>query len=324
MMKLLQKAVIAAGIVVAVGSQVQAQDWPSKPIELVSVGAAGGSTDNVWRVIADSVTKTLGQAIAVNYKPGGGGHIAGEYTARQPADGYSFMLTTIHTHGITPNIYKSLKYNPIEDLRGVARLVTLPNVLYANSNLPINSVQNLIAYAKANPGKINYASSSLGASTHMSMVLFSQKAGIEMNHIPYKASAPAVQGILSGEADISFENLSAVMSQISAKTVKALAVSSAKRWPELPDVPTVAEAGLPGFEVSSWFGIVAPKGTPDAIVDKFSAAVEAALKDPANAQKMHMIGAEAAYLGPTDMDKMIREEVGRWKPVVEASGVKPE
>ncbi len=323
MKNFLKPALIVCGFS-AMAAAVQAQEWPSKPIELVSVGAAGGSTDTVWRVIGDEVTKTVGQPIVVNYKPGGGGHIAGEYTARKPADGYTFMLTTIHTHSITPNIYKNLNYDPIQDLRGVARLVTLPNILYANENLPVNSVKELIDYAKANPGKINYASSSLGASTHMSTVLFSQKAGIEMNHIPYKASAPAVQGILTGEADISFENLSAVMAQITAKKVKALAVTSAKRWPDLPDVPTVAEAGVPGFEVSSWFGIVAPKGTPDAIVEKFSAAIGEALKNPEFEKKMHAIGAESAYLGPADMDKMIMEEVARWKPVVEASGVKPE
>ena len=322
-MKTLLTITLMAGGLAAFAAAAEAQDWPLKPIELVSVGAAGGSTDTVWRVIGDEVSKTLGQPIVVNYKPGGGG-IAGEYTAHKPADGYTFMLTTIHTHSITPNIYKNLNYNPIEDLRGVARLVTLPNILYANENLPVNSVKELIDYAKANPGKINYASSGLGASTHMSAVLFSQKAGIEMSHIPYKASAPAVQGILTGEADISFENLSAVMAQITAKQVNALAVTSSTRWPELPDVPTVAEAGVPGFEVSSWFGIVAPKGTPDAIVAKFSDAISQALKNPDFDKKMRTIGAVSAYLGPADMDKMIKEEVARWKPVVEASGVKPE
>lgn len=323
-MKAILHRLLLAAFAASATSAAQAADWPSKPIELVSVGAAGGSTDTVWRVIGDAVTKTLGQPVVVNYKPGGGGNIAGEFTARRPADGYTFMVTTIQTHGIAPNIYKNLNYNPVGDLRGVSRLVILPNVLYANNNLPITSVKELIDYAKANPGTVNYASSSLGASTHMSMVLFSQLAGVEMNHIPYKASAPAVQGVLSGEADISFENLSAVMSQISAKAVKAIAVSSATRWPELPDVPTVAEAGLPGFEASSWFGIVAPRATPDAIVEKFAAAVEQALKDPALVQRMRQIGAEPAYLNPADTDKFIKDEVARWKPVVEASGVKLE
>lgn len=323
-MKRLLLTLIPVALGTGIATVAQADGWPSKPIELVSVGAAGGSTDAVWRVIGDTVSKTLGQPVVVNYKPGGGGNIAGEYTARRPADGYTFMVTTIQTHGIAPNIYKNLKYDPVHDLRGVARLVTLPNILYANNNLPINSVKDLIAYAKANPGKVNYASSSLGASTHMSMVLFAQKAGVDMNHIPYKASAPAVQGVLSGEADVSFENLSAVMSQISAKSVKALAVSSATRWPELPDVPTVAEAGVPGYDASSWFGIVAARATPDDIVEKFAAAVGQALNDPSLAQRMRQIGAQPAYLNPTETDTFIKNEVARWKPVVEASGVQPE
>lgn len=323
-MRLVGKIAAAAAGLLALSVAASAQQWPSKPIELVSVGAAGGSTDAVWRVIADSVTKTLGQQIVVNYKPGAGGHIAGEYAARQPADGYTFLLTTIHTHSITPNIYKSLNYDPIEDLKGVARMVILPNVLYANKNLPVNSVKELVDYAKANPGKVNYASSGLGASTHMSAVLFSQKAGIEMTHIPYKASAPAVQGMLSGEADISFENLSAVMPHIQAGSVKALAVTTATRWRELPDTPTVDEAGVPGFEVASWFGLVAPKGTPDEIVARFAAAVETALNDPELAERMRVSGAEPAYLDPKATDEMIRTEVARWKPVVEASGVKQE
>lgn len=301
-----------------------ADTWPSKPIELVSVGAAGGSTDTVWRVIAEAVSATLGQQILVNYKPGGGGNIAGEYAASKPGDGYTFMMTTMHTHGIAPNIFKNLNYDPVEDLRGVARLVNSANVLYANDNLPVSSVAELVAYAKANPGAVNYATSSIGTSGHMSTVLFSQMTGIEMTNIPYKASAPAVQGMLAGEADVSFENLSAILPHIKAGSVKPLAVTTATRWPDLPDVPTVAEAGVPGFEVSSWFAIVAPRSTPDDIVEKFSNAVRAALEDPALSERMLLAGAIPVWSGPTEMDALIRAEVARWKPVVEAGGVTQE
>jgi len=315
-------ALAAASMLVA--GDATAQEWPSKPIELVSVGAAGGSTDTVWRVLENSVIRTLGQQVVVNYKPGGGGNIAGEYVAKSNPDGYTFMLTTIHTHGIAPNVFKNLNYDPVEDLKGVARMVVLPNVLYANNNLPINSVKELIEYAKENPGKVNYASSSIGASTHLSAELFALQTGVEMMHVPYKASAPAVQGMLSGEADISFENLSAVMPHIQAGTVKALAVTTGGRWHDLPDTPTMVEAGVEGYEVASWFGIVAPRETPDDIVARFADAIRIALEDQDTVARMLAAGAQPAYLGPQETEDLIRAEVARWKPVVEAAGVTAE
>ena len=323
MRKLLIAAAIAAGLT-TLGQPVQAADWPTKPIEMIGQGAPGGSSDNVWRAIAESVVKTLGQQINNTYKPGSGGNIACEYASHQAPDGYTFVIVTIASQGIGPHLYKNLKYDPINDLTHVARMTTLPNLLYANKDFPANSVQELIAYAKANPGKVDYASSGAGTSPHMSAVLFSQQAKVEMSHIPYKASAPAVQGVMTGEANISFENLSAVMPQAIAKTVKPLAITSAQRWPKLPDVPTVAESGLPGFDVSSWFGISAPKGTPKEIVDKFSKAVQQALADPAVIERIRTLGAEPAYQNSVNFTAFINAESARWKPIVELSGASAE
>ena len=177
MRKLLVAVAIAAGLTTLV-QEAQAVDWPTKPIEMIGQGAPGGSSDNVWRAIADSVAKALGQQINTTYKPGSGGNIACEYASHQPADGYTFVIVTIASQGIGPHLYKNLKYDPINDLTHVARMTTLPNLLYVNKDFPVNSVKELIAYAKANPGKVNYASSGAGTSTHMSAVLFSQQAGV--------------------------------------------------------------------------------------------------------------------------------------------------
>ena len=310
-------AVIAIAFVVA-----QAQDYPTKLIRIVVPFPAGGATDILARAAAQKMTEAWGQSVVVDNRPGAGGNIGSELVAKAAPDGYTLEMGTVGTHAINASLYAKMPYDHVKDFAPVILVAGVPNVLVVNPSLPVNSVQELIAYAKANPGKLNFASSGSGTSIHLSGELFKVMAGVQMTHIPYKGSAPALQDLIGGQVQFMFDNLPPSLPQIKAGKLRALAVTSATRAPALPDTPTIAESGLPGYEASSWFGVLAPAGTSPAIIAKLNAQIAAWLATPEAREKMLALGANAAGGSPEDFAKHIAAETAKWQKVVKESGAK--
>jgi tripartite-type tricarboxylate transporter receptor subunit TctC len=312
--------VTALGIVPLAAAQAPA--YPTKPIRLVVPFPPGGATDILARDVAQRLTEAWGQQVIVDNRPGAGGNIGSELVAKSAPDGYTLEMGTVGTHAINASLYAKMPYDHVKDFVPIILVAGVPNVLEVNPSLPVNSVAELIAYAKANPGKLNFASSGNGTSIHLSGELFKVMAGVEMTHVPYKGSAPALQDLIAGQVQVMFDNLPPSLPQIKAGKLRALAVTSAARAPTLPDVPTVAEAGLPGFEASSWFGLLAPAGTPPAFVNKINTEVAAWLATPEAREKLSKQGANAASGTPEDFAKHIAAETAKWAKVVKASGAK--
>jgi tripartite-type tricarboxylate transporter receptor subunit TctC len=306
--------------VVATGAS--AQGYPNKPIRIVVPFPAGGATDLLARAAAQKLTEAWGQPVVVDNRPGAGGNIGSELVAKAAPDGYTLEMGTVGTHAINASLYAKMPYDHVKDFAPVILVASVPNVLVVNPALPVNSVAELIAYGKANPGKLNFASSGNGTSIHLSGELFKVMAGVQMTHVPYKGSAPALQDLIAGQVQLMFDNLPPSLPQIKGGKLRALAVTSAVRAPALPDVPTVAEAGLPGFEASSWFGILAPAGTPPEVIARLNAEIAKWLASPEAKEKMLALGANAIGGTPEDFAKHIAAETAKWQRVVKASGAK--
>jgi len=311
-----------AALAVSPIAAAQAPAYPTKPIRIVVPFPPGGATDILARDVAQKLTDAWGQSVIVDNRPGAGGNIGSELVAKSAPDGYTLEMGTVGTHAINASLYAKMPYDNVKDFAPIILVAGVPNVLEVNPSLPVNSVTELIAYAKANPGKLNFASSGNGTSIHLSGELFKVMAGVEMTHVPYKGSAPALQDLIAGQVQLMFDNLPPSLPQIKAGKLRALAVTSAARAPALPDVPTVAEAGLPGFEASSWFGLLAPAGTPPAIVAKINAEVGKWLATPEAKENLAKQGANAAGGTPEDFAKHIAAETAKWAKVVKASGAK--
>ena len=296
--------------------------YPSKPIRIVVPFPAGGTTDILARAVAQKLTDTLGQTVVVDNRPGAAGNIGAELVAKSPPDGYTLLMGTVGTHAINASLYAKMPYDHVRDFAPVILVAGVPNVLVVNPSVPANNVQELIAYIKANPGKVNFASSGSGTSIHLAGELFKTMTGLSMTHVPYKGSAPAVTDLLGGQVQLMFDNLPSALPHIRAGKLRALAVTSAQRASALPDVPTVAEAGLPGFEASSWFGLLAPAGTPKDVVAKLNAEVAKWLASPEAREKLAAQGAIAAGQSPDDFSRHIAAETTKWQKVVKESGAK--
>ena len=307
-------------VTVAVGAW--AQSYPTKPIRIVVPFPGGGATDLLARAAAQKLTEAWGQPVVVDNRPGAGGNIGTELVARAAPDGYTLEMGTVGTHAINASLYAKMPYDHVKDFAPVILVAGVPNVLVVNPALPVTSVQELISYAKANPGKLNFASSGSGTSIHLSGELFKVMAGVQMTHIPYKGSAPALADLIGGQVQLMFDNLPPSLPQIKAGKLRALAVTSVTRAPALPDVPTVAESGLPGFEASSWFGILAPAGTPPDIIARLNAEIGKWLASPEAKEKLLALGANAAGGSPEDFAKHIAAETAKWQKVVKESGAK--
>jgi tripartite-type tricarboxylate transporter receptor subunit TctC len=321
MTSLLRRFAIGASLAL-VAAWASAQTYPAKPIRIVVPFPPGGATDILARDVAQKLSEAWGQQVIVDNRPGAGGNIGSELVAHSAPDGYTLEMGTVGTHAINASLYARMPYDHVKDFAPVILVAGVPNVLVVNPAVPANSVAELIAYAKANPGKLNFASSGNGTSIHLSGELFKVMAGVQMTHIPYKGSAPAMQDLLGGQVQLMFDNLPPSLPQIKAGKVRALAVTSLTRAPALPDVPTVAEAGLPGFEASSWFGILAPAGTPPAIVARLNAEIAKWLATPEAKEKLSKQGANAAGGTPEDFAKHIAAETAKWAKVVKDSGAK--
>ena len=299
-----------------------AQGYPTRPIRLVVPFPAGGTTDILAREVAQKLTEVLGQAVVVDNRPGAAGNIGSDLVAKSAPDGYTLLMGTVGTHAINPSLYSKMPYDHVKDFAPVVLVAGVPNVLVVNPALPGNSVSDLIKLAKDKPGQINFASSGSGTSIHLSGELFKTMAGVDMTHVPYKGSSPALTDLIGGQVQIMFDNLPSALPQIKGGRLRAIALTSLKRAPVLPDIPTINESGLPGFEASSWFGVLAPAGTPVAIVARINTEVNKWLQSADAREKLLGQGAEAAGGSPERFANHIRAESEKWAKVVKASGAK--
>ena len=307
-------AIALAAATLSLGAAAQA--YPTKPITIVVPFSAGGTTDILARLVGQYLTTELGQPVVVDNKAGAGGNIGGALAAKAPADGYTLFMGTVGTHAINAALYKKMPFDHVKDFAPLSRVANVPNLLVAHPSQPFKTVPEMIAYAKANPGKINFGSPGNGASPHLSGELFKSMAKVELTHIPYKGSAPAVSDLLGNQIAIMFDNMPSVIPHVRSGKLRAIAISTAKRSPELPDVPTIAEAGVPGYEAVSWFGLFAPAATPKPVLDKLSTALSKVLANPEVQKKISAQGGETVNETPAQFAAFIRSETTKWGKVL--------
>jgi len=317
---LIQAACGAALAACACAVPAAAQAFPERPITLVVPHSAGGTSDILARTVATEVAKMLGQSIIVDNKGGANGSIAAKTVATSAPDGYTLLLATASTHGINPSLYKKLQYDAVKDFTPVTLLATVPNVLVVNKQVKATDVQGLIAEIKADGNGFNMASAGAGTPGHLAGEMFKQRAGLDFVHVPYKGGSPALADLIGGQVQFLFTTIPGALPHIKAGTLRALAVTSPRRSPALPDLPTMAESGLPGFQAISWHGIVAPAGTPAATIDILNQAFAKALAAPEVRQRLMEEGAEAAGMGTDEFGRFIQQEIASWAQAVQASG----
>ena len=300
-----------------------AQDWPAKPIKMIVPFPPGGGTDTVARPLAAKLAQILGEQVVIDNRGGAGGTIGAAVVAKAPPDGYTVLLYSVHG-AVAASAYKSLPYDLEKDLLPVTTAAIFPDVLVAANRVPAKTLAELIAYAKANPGKINCGSAGNGTSRHLSCELFNLQAGIKATHVPYKGTGPATTALLAGEIDYIFEALGSASSHVRAGTIRPIVVTSSKRSPSFPEIPTAVESGLPSFEVTSWYGLWVPAGTPRAIVDKLRAAVVKAYEDPQLRETWFTLGAEIGGATPEEFRELVRNDVSKWARVVKEAAIRVE
>jgi tripartite-type tricarboxylate transporter receptor subunit TctC len=309
-------------LVLAVSAAVHAQPWPNKPIKYIVNFAPGGTTDILGRMVAAGLSTSLGQPVVVENKPGQAGSIGAAECARAAPDGYTLCGGTISSHAINASLYSKLPYDPIKDFAPITLLASLPNMLIVHPSLNAGSVKELVALLKANPNKYSFGSAGNGTSQHISGELFKIMTATQMQHIPYKGSGPMIPDLLAGTIQLSFENITTAYPQVKAGKLKALAVTSAKRSFVAPEVPTMAEAGLAGYDISSWQAMYAPAGTPKEIVTRLHAETAKILRAPDNAKKLQDLGLDAGGTTPEELTAFMRAEIPRLGKVVRESGAK--
>lgn len=323
MLKLARTATAAALLLLTVpaAAQAQAQEWPTKPVTIYMGFPAGSGVDVVARLLQPSLEKTLGQRLVIDYKSGAGGNVASETVARAPADGYTFLLGTAATHGINPALYKKLSFDPEADFTPITTLADIPNVLAINPEvIDAKNVQDFIAKVKAAPGKYSYGSTGNGTGTHLAFAAFNKQAGLDMVHVPYKGGPDATASLLKGETCCSFPLLQAMLQHAKAGKVRLLGVTTPKRVAAVPDLPTIAEQGMPGFESYTWFAIFGPKGLDPAIARKMNAALKTALEDPEIAKKLTELGNTPRYETLAQFKETVKRDRAKWAEVVKAAG----
>ncbi|MBK6004722.1 tripartite tricarboxylate transporter substrate binding protein [Ramlibacter ginsenosidimutans] len=316
-----RRLAIATLLLAAVAAQAQ-DKWPSKPITYVVPFGAGGTTDVLARLVTPKAGAALGTTFVIENKPGAGGGMGSDFTAKAPPDGYTIQGGTISSHAINVSLYSRLPYDPVRNFTPITMIGSMPNVLVVRADSPYKTVQDVIAAAKNKPGSINYASSGSGTSQHLSGVFFEQMTGGKMVHVPYKSSAESLNALLSGQgADIIFENLAPALPQIQGGKIRALGVTSARRSSILPDVPAISEV-LPGFDISSWQAVFAPAGVPKPIVDRLAAEMIKAINDPEVKSKLVAQGIEPGGMTPAELAAFQKSEVAKWAKVIKAGNIK--
>ena len=322
MIRLARLAALATFAAAALGPVAQAADYPVRPVKWIVPYPPAGTTDVLARIVAQWLTEKMGQPFVVENKPGAGNNLGVEAVVNSPPDGYTMLLVN-PANGINATLYKNLSFNFIRDIAPVAGLVRAPNVMEVTPSLPVKTVREFIDYCKANPGKVNMASSGSGTSVHLSGELFKSMTGCDMLHVPYKGAGPALVDLMGGQVHVLFDNLPSSIGHIKSGKLRALAVTSEQPEPSLPGVPTVAET-VPGYEATAWFGIGMPKGTPREIIDKINAEVNRALADPKMRERLAELGGKPIGGTPEDFGKVIAAETAKWEKVVISSGAKVE
>ena len=313
---------VAIGVLATTAVPALAQDdFPNKPIHIIVPVTPGGTSDFLARLVAQRLGTKVDVPVVVENRPGAGGITASVYATRQPADGYSLFLASGGTHSINPVVYKKLPYDALKDFEPVVRVATTANVLVANKDLPANTVSELIEYGKQNPQKLAFASSGTGTSLHLTGELFKHLAGIDMLHVPYKGSAPAVTDVIGGQVSVMFDNIPSSMPHVQSGTLKAIAVSSAERSKSLPDVPTVQEAGIGDFDLTTWFGLLAPAGTPPEVVNTLNKHLVEVLNEPDVIKQFADRGAEVGANSPEEFRRYMEDQLATWKRIAEISNV---
>jgi tripartite-type tricarboxylate transporter receptor subunit TctC len=303
-------------------TNVVAQEWPNKPIRWIVPFPPGGAMDVMARALAEKSSKSLGQAVVIENKPGAGGNIGADFVARSDADGYTMMITSI---GMATNkyLYPKLSYDPVKDFSPVSLIAIVPNVLVTNATQPnVKTVSDVIANAKAQPGKLTYASAGNGSSIHLAGEVFTSMAKIDMQHIPYKGSNPAVTDLLGGQVNYMFDSITSAKPHIDSGKLRPIGITTSKRSKALPNVPTIAESGLPGYEVTPWFAVFVPAATPKPIINKLNAALLDALKSPEIKAKFDGIGAEPLGTTPDELASYLNKEIERWGKVISTNNIK--
>ncbi len=302
----------------------QAQPYPARPIRVIVPFPPGGGNDTVARAIAQQLGPDLGQAVVVDNRPGAGGAVGAELAAKAPPDGYTLFLAGVGSHVVNPNLHARLAYDPVKDFAPITLLASAPSVLVVNPAVPARTVAEFTAYARANPGKLNYASNGNGSAAQLAAAMYESMAGVKMVHVPYKGIAPALTDLLSGEVQLMFGTVVALVPHIQAAKLRALAVTSRSRSALLPDVPTLAESGLPEYEAGSWYGVMAPAGTPREVVERLHDAIVRALKTPDVAKRLAAEGAIVIGSTPEEFGAHLRAELARVGKVVRAAGIRIE
>jgi tripartite-type tricarboxylate transporter receptor subunit TctC len=318
---LTRRAVLALSVLAACALPAAAQDFPTAPVTLVIPFAAGGSTDVVGRIIAERMSAELGQQVIVENRAGAGGSLGAGTVARATPDGYTILMGTVATHALNPLILAQSPYDPVKDFAPISLLIVVPNVLAVNPALPVETVQQLIDLAKEKPGELAYASSGNGTPLHLSGELFKSMAGVDIEHVPYQGSGPALTDVIGNQVPIIFDNLPSASGHFKSGTLRPIAVTTAQRAKSFPDVPTIAET-LPGYETYTWNALFAPAGTPPEIVAKLNAAALAALADPGVAARMDEFSAQIVGSSPEELAAHVEAEMAKWKPVVEGADIK--
>ncbi|MBK5570491.1 Bug family tripartite tricarboxylate transporter substrate binding protein [Ensifer sp. 2YAB10] len=322
---LTRRATLTLGLValsaLPLGTSALAQGFPDRPITMVVPFAAGGSTDVVARIVAQKMSEDLGEQVIVQNVAGAGGNLGAANVARADPDGYTILMGTVATHALNPLILKTKPYDPEKDFAPISLLVVVPNVLVVNPELPAKNVEELLALLKAKPDEYSYASSGNGTPLHLSGELFKKMAGVSMQHIPYKGAGPALNDVIGNQVPIMFDNLPSSSGHIKAGTLRALAVTTAERAPSFPDVPTVAEAGIPGYETYTWNALFAPANTPQPVVARLNEAANRAMKDPAVIERMKEFSAKIVGSTPEELGTHVSAELAKWTPVVRDANV---
>jgi tripartite-type tricarboxylate transporter receptor subunit TctC len=302
-----------------------AQSYPSKPLRFVVPYAPGGPLDITARAIGQKLTESWGQTVLVENRAGAGGNIGADFVAKSPGDGYTLLMGAVATHAINPTLYGKVPYDPVKDFVPVALVAQVPNILVVNPGLPVKSVQELIDLARAKPGSLNFGSGSTGSTGHLAGELFKTMAGVQMVHIPYKGGAPAMADLLAGQVQLMFDNLANALPNVKAGRLRALAVTTLRRSPSMPELPTIAEAGLPGFDLSTWFGVMVPAGTAPDIVARLNAEIVRALNMKDMRERLEQMGAEPPPGNtPEKFAAFIGTEAAKYAKVVKDSGAKVE
>ena len=319
-------AALATGVIALTAwSSANAQAaWPNRPVKMIIPFAPGGGTDVMGRLIAGKLGEALGQAVVVENKPGAGGSLGTAEFARMPADGYTLLLGSISTHAISPGVYAKLSYDPVKDFAPMGQVTNNPFVVAVPAALPVKTVAELVALAKSDPTKYNYASSGNGGGSHLAAALFVHLTGMPVQHIPYKSQAPALNDLLAGRVAFMFDNITAMQQHIQAGTLRALGTSVTSRPSVMKDVPTLIEAGVPGYEFNGWVGMWGPAGTPPEIVNRVNTELVRIMAMPDMVAKFAALGAEAQTSSPQELSRLVASEVVKWKRVIQIAGVKAE